>query len=570
MKYFMPSIFFTFIIIFLIKEKSPFTIRKLFNNEIKEYICNKADSNLMNKYKNGFDEETMNKKEGLNKEQRALIEFFKNPKYENIKSYLKRIGVFIAILVLDVIFIFLWILVCVCCHKKICLFKKDKLTKIKCRIISSIVFIFNLLVIIFSIIVIILSTSFFKNVNGLGCSFMIFFDHINYGLSPSYANEAQHWLGLIGTIEKLKTNEEKFHNINYNNIEQAFNNAKYTFENIGHTECINSFDVIEEDKNEFYNFFNSIYKNINFDSKIKLIEKGKNVIEKTSEKIEGKLYDTLSNTVNNYIKNSIISFFILILFFSFMSLIILYLHYLKKNTYSKILYIINWNILTFLMIITILMSTTSGVIGFLLKDGIQIYYYIFSLENLVNDNPLILITKNKFLGSLIDTCANNGESFIDVFEKGVSALTDTEKDYYKEKISELNEKHCDTELKNKLVKFYEELIEIVQIVYDITADLLDIKCSFVRNDVNIILKEVDSGGEKGIYLSLYQFLVGIFLGISIFAGVILVHKYEFEIEIDNNENKNIKINNNKISSNKTVKYNKKEFLESNDNILNYK
>ena len=284
MKYFMPSIFFTLIIILLLKEKSSFIIRKLFNNEIKEYICNKADSNLMNKYKNGFDEETMNKKEGLNKEQRALLAYIKNPKYENIKLYLKRIGVFIAILVLDVIFIFLWIVLYICCHKKICLFKKDKLTKIKCRIISSIVFIFNLLVIIFSIIVIILSTSFFKNVNGLGCSFMIFFDHINYGLSPSYANEAQHWLGLIGTIEKLKTNEEKFHNINYNNIEQAFNNAKYTFENIGHTECINSFDVIEEDKNEFYNFFNSIYKNINFDSKIKLIEKGKNVIEKHRKK----------------------------------------------------------------------------------------------------------------------------------------------------------------------------------------------------------------------------------------------------------------------------------------------
>ena len=167
-------------------------------------------------------------------------------------------------------------------------------------------------------------------------------------------------------------------------------------------------------------------------------------------------------------------------------------------------------------------------------------------------------------------CANTEDSFMDVFQQGVLVLTDAEKDYYKEKISELNEKNCDTELKNKLVKFYEEILEIVQIVYDITSDLLDIKCSFVRNDVNIILKEVDSGGEKGIYLSLYQFLVGIFLGISIFAGVILVHKYEFEI--DNSENKNIKINinNNEISSNKTIKYNKKEFLESNDNILNYK
>ena len=45
-------------------------------------------------------------------------------------------------------------------------------------------------------------------------------------------------------------------------------------------------------------------------------------------------------------------------------------------------------------------------------------------------------------------------------------------------------------------------------------------------------------GTKGILLSIYQFLVGIFVTISVFFGTILVHKYEFEIE--NNDNQYIK------------------------------
>jgi len=64
-----------------------------------------------------------------------------------------------------------------------------------------------------------------------------------------------------------------------------------------------------------------------------------------------------------------------------------------------------------LMIFSIIISTTSSIIGFLFKDGVQIYNYIFSLDNINNENPAILITRNKFLGNLIDSwdiCCNFG------------------------------------------------------------------------------------------------------------------------------------------------------------------
>ena len=315
MKNYIQLILFTIILIFLNKEKIqiPFNIRKLFKSEIKSYVCNKADSNLMNKYRNGFDEEVINKKEELNKEQRALVNFFKHSSYENIKPYIKRIGVFIAFLVLDIIFIFFWILLCIFCYKKIFIFQKSKLTKKKFIIFSSIVLIFNLLIIIFSIVILILNNSFFEKINGIGCSFMLFFDHINYGLSPSYPIEAQHWLGFVGIIEKFQTDEDKLNNINYDKIDEAYSQAETIYNN--HQDCISSFDGIESDKTSFVTFSNEIYGDLNLNSLIKLIEKGKNVIEKTMSKIEDKLYVNLHDTANNYIKNSFISFFVLILFY---------------------------------------------------------------------------------------------------------------------------------------------------------------------------------------------------------------------------------------------------------------
>ena len=259
---FIQLIFFLFILvlIFLNNDTIPYNIRKLFKSEIKSYVCNKADSDLMNKYKNGFYEEVINKKEGLNKAQKGLVDFIKNSSYKNIKPYLKRIGVYIAFFVLDIIFIILWILLGISCHKKIFIFKKSKLTKFKFIIFSSIVLLFNILVIIFSIIILVINESFFEKINGMSCSFMIFFDHINYGLSPSYPTEARHWLGFIGIIEKFRIDENKFHTIDHAKINAAYNDvSNLSPENCGSTFAITK---IDEDKTEFEEFTDDVYGNI--------------------------------------------------------------------------------------------------------------------------------------------------------------------------------------------------------------------------------------------------------------------------------------------------------------------
>ena len=86
------------------------------------------------------------------------------------------------------------------------------------------------------------------------------------------------------------------------------------------------------------------------------------------------------------------------------------------------------------------LSTTSGIIGFLFKDGVQMYNYIFSLDNINNENPAILITRDKFLGNLIDSCANKEEYFINIIQMGVLMLTYKEKEYYEKRLVEFNEK----------------------------------------------------------------------------------------------------------------------------------
>ena len=179
---------------------------------------------------------------------------------------------------------------------------------------------------------------------------MIFFDHIVYGLSPLYPLESQQYQGFIGIIEKFRESQEKYNNLNYDKIEEAFRTVKSIYDANSQTECLSQFINIEGDQLLFRTSIESIFKDIDFNKIIKLIEKAKDVVIKTSRKIENKLYKTLRNTANNKIRNSFLLIFIMILFFSVTNLIILFLYYLKQNKHFKILYIINWNILMLLMI----------------------------------------------------------------------------------------------------------------------------------------------------------------------------------------------------------------------------
>ena len=123
LKYFFLTLFLTSSL-FLLKHsnlKDSTFLRNLFTDKTKSYLCDKAGSRLTNKYNRGFDEER-NQDSNLSKAQQSIIDFARDSSYSNIKPYLKRVGIFIAFIVLAIILIFIWISYCSCCCCSCCLF----------------------------------------------------------------------------------------------------------------------------------------------------------------------------------------------------------------------------------------------------------------------------------------------------------------------------------------------------------------------------------------------------------------------------------------------------------------
>lgn len=60
-----------------------------------------------------------------------------------------------------------------------------------------------------------------------------------------------------------------------------------------------------------------------------------------------------------------------------------------------------------------------------------------------------------------------------------------------------------------------------------SAKLFNISCAFAKNDKNIMLNEIESAGKRSVVISVFQFLIAIFLAISILFGILLVHKYKY-------------------------------------------
>ena len=534
------------------KENISIIERKLFESQTKDYVCDKAGSGITEKYEGDFNEEPAAEKKDLNKAQKAIVNFIRNPSYYNLKPYFNRIWLFIAFLVLDIIFLFLWISYCFChCYKK-CLFKPAKDSKkgrITFYIISAL---FNLFVIIFSIIVLIKINSFFKKINGLGCSVLMLLDHINKGLSPSYPNYSQHWVGLIAIIDKFKTNRIKFNSIDYTEVEIKFNITKEEYNKSMNKdpECLEDFSDYENDKDIFYEFMNASFANIDFSEIIQDLEKSVISIEKTFDDVEDNIYKALYNYINNHIKNSCVAIFSITLLFGFLGLLFLSLYYFLKINIFRKFYITIWICSMLLTLLVMLIGIIFGVLGYLFEDGVQIWNYILSLQNLNNENPLIFKTKEKFITGIIDDCINGDGDFMEIIQEGILALSSLEKVPFEVTLSQLKLLNCSINARNAMIDYYEVMLNRMDQAYNISNDLFDIKCSFAKNDKNIILNQIDFAGDKGIILSTFQLLVGLFSAISILGGILSAHKYKLLKENKNNNvTVDIIINNNNKSMN---------------------
>ena len=179
----------------------------------------------------------------------------------------------------------------------------------------------------------------------------------------------------------------------------------------------------------------------------------------------------------------------------------------------------------FFMIFVILLGVVFGILGYLLEDGVQIWHYILSLENLNNEEPLVFDNNEEFISGIIDNCANGDGDFMDIIQEGIMVLSTFEKLFFQLTLFQLEEVDCSIVARDAMIEYYEVMLDRMDQAYNISSDLFDIKCSFVKNDKNIILNQINSGGNKGIILSTLQLLVGIFFGISILGGILLAHKY---------------------------------------------
>ena len=534
--YFLISIFLSISLISIKKTitfqifKESTNIRNLVLDNARTYSCNEAESRLINKYKGGFNEETGDAKESLNDAQQSIVDFIRHSSYNNIKPYLKRVAIYITFLCIAVIFIILWITYCSCCCCNCCLFSKvDERNKTFQLILFLISVGCCLLVIIFSIVVLSLINPFFSRLNGLFCSILTLLNHLNDGLSPQYPPHSNEWLGLSGTVIKFNESEQEFQKIDFDKIDNLYEEVSDKCIE-PEANCVCNAPGIDIDL-EYYSFsffIRGIFVSLGLPKHIANLLESKKIIDDTIIDIGEDIYDFLHDYGNRHIKNICIAIFVLTLIFGILSLVFLCLYYFLKKEKFRIVYIFIWNILMLIIILALIISAIYGIIGFVFKDFVQIVHYTLSINNLESDDPLIFKRKHSFLSGIIDECANGDGHFLDILGVKLSNLNDDIQKDIQQTLDILYNNTCMNETRDSIVEFYLELSNATNKILTIYADLFNISCSFAKNDKNIILNEMKSAGNRGIVISVFQFLIAIFIGISILFGILLVHKYNFK------------------------------------------
>lgn len=555
--YFFIALCFTCSIMFLKKSNfienisESITLRYLSGEKVQNYVCDKAGSRLTDKYKKGYDEDSLEEK-ALTKSQQSIIDFARDSSYDNIEPYIKKLAIFIVILILDIIFIFCWIAYCCCCCCSCCLFGKPNppsKTCANCNFIIS--FIGNFLVIIFSIIILVSINPYFKRINGLGCSAFNFLDHVRYGLYPHYPSHIDEWIGIRGLVDRLEYCNSQIKDI-----------KKYKTTNCDITgeTCSSYYSQFQNDCKETKALISSSFDDINFDNQIDELKSSYNTFNDTDEDIDDDVYDVLHDYVNGITKKVYTTIFTLTLIFGIFGLCFLLLYKLFKYCIFKVLYVIVWNISMLLMLLAVIAAIIFGIIGNVAKDGVAVVRYILSKENLNSHDPLVFSTSSDDnVDRIIDVCVNGDGNFFEVIQEtgiifeNIKDLTEKDKKYG-EIFSKISE--CPENLKQG----YTELQRITYKTLNISHNITDVRCNFAKNDKNIILNEANSWGKRGIVLCTFSLLIAYLLGISVVTGILLVHRYNEEsIEENPSKTKNNEISVNIGKDNKNV-----------DNFNNYK
>ena len=400
---------------------------------------------------------------------------------------------------------------------------------------------------IISLIILGVLNTFISRLNGMGCSAYKFIDHVKLGLAPSYTNRQNEWEGLDGLINKLKNTQTQFRNIKSESDElnKNINAASDTYQQ----DCNTQYTTLKENSNRINTLITDSFEELTADQTINDLSEVRKDIQKAEDDAGDTIYDSMHDHTNKWAKKILIAIFTLTLIFSLLAILILCLYFCCKSNFFRIIYVIIWNISMLLMILSILAGVLFGVIGYIFHDFVQVGQFILSTENLDSANPIVFDSGDKYVSDLIDTCTNGDGNFTKIVEGG-NELNENLEEWknHKTQYQTLRDNiNCQsTDNTNNLKDYYNSLISMVDRSLDLTYNITNVSCGFAKNDKNILLNEADTGGIKGIGLCACSFLVGIFLGISIVAGILLVHKYQ----VSNKGASNINLNKFEVNESK--------------------
>ena len=519
-----------------------------FENEKIDYTCDKAGNSLKKKYSRGFDEKTIEKL-NLNKPQRAIINYIRDSKYKYIKEYIvSRYVIFIIFLILDIIFIICWISYCGCCCCSCCCFKTANPSSKTLRFVFFLIAaICNLLVIIFDIIAISQIGPFVKRINGVVCSSFNFVEHFKDGLGTSYPKESNRWKGVLAIRDLLNDTQIKYDVVIDNSeLEQLIQYARANYTDLEQDTCgiknIIKTGDFENEMNSLDDLISSSYSSIDFQEQIDNIYEAYNKLSDTEDDVLGDTYDFLHDYINKYVKKIYTLFFVTTLIFAFLGLLFLVLYYIMKSNYFRIVYVIIWNISMLLMLLSILIGVSFGLIGTALHDGVKIVQYILSKDNLYNEDPIAIKT-DQYVSDLINTCLNEDGEFLNVLQETEEIKINIEKfnnysNKYNNTIKALSSFNCNDEktniAKDSIINVYSSLLDKATTVEYMSSNLTVLNCRFAGNDERIILNEIDSNAKISLVICACFLLVGLLFGISVLSGILFIHRYKYIEEAEPN------------------------------------
>ena len=476
--------------------KLPFNLRNLITTEDVDARCKNTPKDFMKKNYEHLNNET-NKESDLDRYQKVLKEIIEEKKLGKIKKYLPRIIIYCIFAIVDIIFIIIWFVFCGCC----CCGKKYKSPANGCsKFYFFLFFLFSVIAILICAFGCIITSNFYKSTNAIFCSLYKLVYHFIEGTKDDYNDNS--WKG----IQEI------------NNIIELYNNAKNDIKqlNCNSDDCTSYNNILNQLKEEITNntqFIEEFKKTNNTISSIsKTFEDINDFLDKIEDKM--KLFD-------KYCKLGLFIVFLAILVFCLFGLLTLSSYFICNFDCIKCLFHLFWNFEMLIIIITLLIGVSFGIIGILSKDSVSLLQYTISYQNLNSSEPLLLSINKEYM-TYLDNCFNKDGDLYSLLLK--FEYQSSIEDYYKQFNTEYKDNNG--EPFNKLNKILENL----KIINDfLKKDNLskNLNCRFFQSDFIILITELkDSFAKKITLMSMAIILANLASFISIMFGIIIVSNYK--------------------------------------------